>query len=325
MSSWLTPSKVYADDFYKEAQCGKKEGGTGIRIVCKDGGGKQCSSIKTTPLCCIDGQKIGSGPSETVCNNSLGNCYDFYANNKCGSGDEIIASPDLYSDIVNNNQGYIPNVCAGAQSDVVAGSDGFCYKKSYVPGCEFGQKVFGSGQGEIRCCLAAVGADCTVDNLIKNDVETCSELKTSSLKSCYVRDLTCDWRYGAYLPAVGSGSCELVPSKVAQATDASFTQINFQGTCPSDHVDTAIGCIPTKDFKQTLGFVLQWLFLAAGGIIIALVIKNGFTLLTSAGNPEKLKEVRESVTAIITGVLLIIFALTILKIVGADILGLPGF
>jgi hypothetical protein len=47
--------------------------------------------------------------------------------------------------------------------------------------------------------------------------------------------------------------------------------------------------------------------------------------MTSAGNPEKLKEVRESFVAIITGVLLIIFSLTILKIVGADVLGLPGF
>lgn len=107
--------------------------------------------------------------------------------------------------------------------------------------------------------------------------------------------------------------------------DTPFKATDIQGSCGEGFVDTAIGCIPTAKFTDTMGFVMRWIFLVAGGIIIALIIKNGYTLLTSAGNPEKLKEVRESVTAIVTGILLIIFSLTILRIVGADILGLPGF
>lgn len=113
----------------------------------------------------------------------------------------------------------------------------------------------------------------------------------------------------------------------------SFKSADIEGDCgaggdpdaPTRFIDTAIGCIPVDSLQNTLGFALKWIFLAAGGIIVVMVIKNGFTLLTSSGNPEKLKEVRESVVAIITGVLLIVFSLTILKVVGADILGLPGF
>ncbi len=128
-----------------------------------------------------------------------------------------------------------------------------------------------------------------------------------------------------YDPLIGGMVCAVDKTKLPAGSESYFSGTDFQGTCGGGFVDTAIGCIPTGNFTETMAFVLQWLFLAAGGIIIALVIKNGFTLLTSAGNPEKLKEVRESVTAIVTGVLLIIFSLTILKIVGADILGLPGF
>lgn len=120
------------------------------------------------------------------------------------------------------------------------------------------------------------------------------------------------------------GVCKIDQTKVPAAVTY-FTSTDFEGVCGKGFVDTAIGCIPTSDFTKTIGFALRWLFLAAGGIIAALVIKNGYTIMTSAGNPEKLKEVRESFVAIITGVLLIIFSLTILKIVGADVLGLPGF
>jgi hypothetical protein len=87
---------------------------------------------------------------------------------------------------------------------------------------------------------------------------------------------------------------------------------------------TAIGCIPaTPD-----AFVQQFITIGAGlagGIALLLIIFGGLQMMTSAGNPEKLNEAKELVSAAITGLLLIIFSIFILRVIGYDILRIPGF
>jgi hypothetical protein len=90
------------------------------------------------------------------------------------------------------------------------------------------------------------------------------------------------------------------------------------------HVWTAIGCLPT----DSAGFIEQFLKTGsgiAGGIAFLLILIGGFQIMTSAGNPEKLHEGRELVTAAIVGLLFIIFSVFLLKIIGVDILGIPSF
>ena len=89
-------------------------------------------------------------------------------------------------------------------------------------------------------------------------------------------------------------------------------------------VDTAIGRIST-DPAGLVGNVLAILLSVSGGIAIILIIAAGYQLVTSRGNPEKVKEARERITSAITGLLLIIFSVLILQIIGFDFLHLPGF
>jgi len=55
------------------------------------------------------------------------------------------------------------------------------------------------------------------------------------------------------------------------------------------------------------------------------MIFGGFQIILSGGNPDKIKAGKEIIVAALSGLLLIIFSVLILRIIGYNILGLPGF
>ncbi|MGI6278377.1 MAG: pilin [Patescibacteria group bacterium] len=96
-------------------------------------------------------------------------------------------------------------------------------------------------------------------------------------------------------------------------------------TCDSGNgVQTALGCIPTDPMA-----LIKWIFpylLGFGGLAaFALIVFSGIQILTSAGNPEKVQGAKETITSAITGLLFIILSLFLLRLIGADILQIPGF
>jgi hypothetical protein len=96
-------------------------------------------------------------------------------------------------------------------------------------------------------------------------------------------------------------------------------------TCAdSNHVWTAIGCVPT-DLTGFFKIILSFGLGIAGGIAFLLIILGGFQIMTSAGNPEQLEAGKELITSAITGLLLIVFSTFILRLIGFDILGIPSF
>jgi hypothetical protein len=90
-------------------------------------------------------------------------------------------------------------------------------------------------------------------------------------------------------------------------------------------IDTAIGCIPFTTESGLFTFILGWAIGIAGGIAFLLIIVAGFLYITSAGDPKKVQAAKELLTAAITGLLFLIFSAFILRVIGVDILGLPGF
>lgn len=63
----------------------------------------------------------------------------------------------------------------------------------------------------------------------------------------------------------------------------------------------------------------------AGGITLLCIMLAAFQMQASRGNAEKVKKAQELLTNCITGLMVIIFSVLILKIIGIDILRLPGF
>jgi len=129
-----------------------------------------------------------------------------------------------------------------------------------------------------------------------------------------------------------SAGCPTIPPPGGSATTTCglITDSALQASCKncmengSGKVWTAIGCFPaTIDglFKQFFPFLLG----IAGGIAFLLILFGALQMMTSAGNPEKLNAGKELVSAAITGLLLIIFSVFILRLIGVDLLGIPGF
>lgn len=95
---------------------------------------------------------------------------------------------------------------------------------------------------------------------------------------------------------------------------------------------TAIGCLGRGNGgsgSSTLGdFIRSFISIGVGmggGIAFLLILFSGFQTITSTGNPEKLHEAKELMTAAISGLLLIIFSVFLLRLIGVDILQIPGF
>lgn len=88
---------------------------------------------------------------------------------------------------------------------------------------------------------------------------------------------------------------------------------------------TALGCLPTNDPQQFIGWLLKFLIGIGGGIAFVLMLIGAFQVLTSSGNPEKIQSGKQMITSAIAGLLLIIFSLFLLQLIGVQILEIPRF
>lgn len=86
--------------------------------------------------------------------------------------------------------------------------------------------------------------------------------------------------------------------------------------------DTAFGNIPT----DPAGFASKFALLAigvAGGVAFLLMIYGSFRLVFSNGDPEALQQGKQVIVAAVTGLIVVIFSVFILRLIGISILGLP--
>ena len=97
-------------------------------------------------------------------------------------------------------------------------------------------------------------------------------------------------------------------------------------TCDGGNgINTAIGCIPVEDTNQFMGWILGWAVGVGGGIAFLLIVYASFMVMTSQGDPTRLKAGQELLTSAISGLIMLIFSIFILKFIGIDILGLKQF
>jgi len=88
---------------------------------------------------------------------------------------------------------------------------------------------------------------------------------------------------------------------------------------------TAIGCVPTDLGAFLSEYVFKYGIGFAGGIAFLYFIYGAFIFMTSGGTPERIGMAKEIIMSSLLGLFLIIFSVFLLKIIGVDILRLPGF
>ncbi len=90
-------------------------------------------------------------------------------------------------------------------------------------------------------------------------------------------------------------------------------------------INTAIGCISTDMEKGGfVGSLVTFLIGLGGGIALLLILVGIFLVTTSNGIPEKLKAGNEIITSAIMGLVFMIMSVILLKLIGIDLLQIPG-
>ncbi len=110
-----------------------------------------------------------------------------------------------------------------------------------------------------------------------------------------------------------------------KSKSSSFTPSMANFVCGGGQgVNTALGCIPTDPTAFVTAF-FPWALGIAGTAAFLLIIFGAFQHITAAGNPEQMQKAQELIVSALTGLVIIIFSVSLLKIIGVDILKLPFF
>jgi hypothetical protein len=94
------------------------------------------------------------------------------------------------------------------------------------------------------------------------------------------------------------------------------------GKC--DSVGSAFGALSTAPelFVKTIFSILLSL---SGGLALLLIMRSGYSMMTSQGKPEQLNSARDQLVAAIVGLVFLILSFVIIQVIGFDILQIPGF
>jgi hypothetical protein len=165
-------------------------------------------------------------------------------------------------------------------------------------------------------------------------LKQCSKTKPGEfaiLEDCQTKGQRCDT-----IDKNGNGKCVNLTDPKSQYTNANLLDIPTSGTgengfctgfgpeSDDPQINTALGCISITPVKFA-EWLLPKILGITGGISFLLMV-YGFILITfSQGDPKKIQGAKETITSAIIGLLVSVFAFTLLRLIVSDILKIPGF
>ncbi len=85
-------------------------------------------------------------------------------------------------------------------------------------------------------------------------------------------------------------------------------------------VFSGLGVSLSTDPLKLIPQIIEVILAIAGAIVIILIIRAGYKLMFSQGNPEKVQEAKDELTSAIVGLLFIIFSFVLLQFITNDLL-----
>jgi hypothetical protein len=205
---------------------------------------------------------------------------------------------------------------------------GYCLSPAdqSTPGnCEWNQIDLGMGlyctnagfpEGTLCCDSVAPGTCSTVGGTGGVCRESCqvNETPYSGITDCNNPSL---------FPPNGGECC--LESSNSQYNQKLFCDDNGNPTkSMTGRIYTAIGCVPVGDTNSLTRYLLTWGLGIGGGIAFVLIVYAGLMIMTSSGNPQRLQAGKELLSSAVAGLLLMAFSVFILRLIGVDILRIPG-
>jgi hypothetical protein len=166
-------------------------------------------------------------------------------------------------------------------------------------------------------------------------------LGSSKIFAATPTENTCDCAYGkpvretchgntsvpVCVPATGACVCTENGELAGTGEPTASLKDPFAGCNPADsaspEINTALGCVPVG-MDGFITWLLPRLFGIIGGISFLLIIYGFILVATSAGDPKKVQGARETITSAITGLVVSLFALFLLRLIAVNILHIPG-
>jgi len=242
---------------------------------------------------------------------------------------------------INSLKDNVPGVTCGVANDVT-GKDKCCNLPKVV-NCDGPIVKIASWSANLSAIIPGAGffadyvnngiSNCTiVDNYISQ------QNKDTSCISGEATSVTEFVRTGQSGTQVTSCKCidktntdpnSAITKMCAQYLSLSSASLNELKNCLScagtNGIWTGMGCLPLDLNTLITSFVLTTGIGIGGGFALLCIIYAAFMMQSSQGNPEKLKKSQEMITSCIMGLMLIIFSVFIMKLIGVNILRIPGF
>lgn len=117
---------------------------------------------------------------------------------------------------------------------------------------------------------------------------------------------------------------EDVSAGVYEGYDEFCVQQGFGPQTNDPRIRTALGCVPVK-MSSFVTWLLPYFFGIAGGVSFLIMVSSFLSIAMSSGDPKAVAEAREKITSAITGLLVSVFAIFLLRLIAVDILQIPGF
>ncbi|MCJ7792987.1 MAG: pilin [Candidatus Marinimicrobia bacterium] len=180
--------------------------------------------------------------------------------------------------------------------------------------CRFPKQGYSCPSNLVCCSITAADRD-------PNCVNNCN---TQCVFGNNLSGFTCKIENGPH----GTQTCACYPPS-QQPTGGTYDICQGNADCLScvtaGNAWTALGCITTSDPQAFITWLLGAAIGLAGGIAVLLIIFGGFLIILSSGDPQRLQAGKDILTSAIIGLVVIIFAVFLLRIIGVEILKIPGF